>query len=557
MDWSMLSRRGASKRDGASRRAGALRKQTSRLVLAVLVGSTMLLAVGPLASAQAAGTASLTGTVSAVKGGNLAGIQVTADGTNGFGTTTTGVGGTYTIPGLGGGSYAVTFTDPTEDHVSAERPATLTEGNPTTLNVALQETGSIEGFVTSAASGAGLSGVSVSAEGPSFGFAFSESNGAYSIEHLAPGFYTIDFSPSAGEFQFQTGEATVTEGGIAVANAALRQSGKISGRVTDAYSHNGVGKIAVDAFSSGGGSGFATTNENGEYTVTGLSTGSYKIDYFWEFSEAEEKAAEKAPRLIPKYIEQFFNGQPSAATANTVSASEGSTTSGINVAMVPTAPMNSAVPTISGAASVGSQLACSNGSWTGDSLSLSVGWPLTNPFSYQWLRNGAALTGSNSPGYVVQTADLGNGLECEVTATTEAGHASAKSARFALALPVPVLTVSTSKVRVAKNSAAIGVKCAAATCAGSAQLTQTVTTKRRKGRKTVTKKTTLVVATGKYSVAAGKAGTLTLRLTKAGGKRLAATRSLSGKLLVSVTGGKQVSKTVQLLAAAGKKPKKK
>jgi hypothetical protein len=559
MDWSLLRRRSAISGGGKARRADRLRKDVSRLTLAVLVGSVVLLAVGPLAGAQAAGTASLTGTVTAVKGGSLVGIEVTASGTNGSGTTTTGAGGTYTIAGgqLGGGSYSVTFSDPSENHVTIERQATLTEGAPTEVNVALQETGSIAGTVTSAASGAGLGGVSVSAEGPGFGFGFSESDGHYSIEHLAPGFYAIDFSPGAGEYLFQTGEATVTEGGVTVTNAALRQGGKISGRVTDAYSHNGVGKIGIEAFSSSGGSGFATTNENGEYTVNGLSTGSYKLEYFWEFSEAEEKAAEKAPRLIPKYLTQYFNGQPSEATANTVGASEGSNTTGINVAMVPSSPTNTALPTISGAASVGSQLACSNGSWTGDSLSLSMGWPLTNPFSYQWLRNGAALAGSTSPSYLVQTADLGHGLECEVTATTEAGHASAKSTPFAVALPVPVLTISVSKLRVAKNSAAVGVKCAAATCAGSAQLVQTVTTKRRKGKKTVTKKTTLVIATGKYSLAAGKAGTLALRLTKGGSKKLAATHRLSGKLLVSVTGGKRVEKTVQLLAAAGKKTKKK
>jgi hypothetical protein len=219
--------------------------------------------------------------------------------------------------------------------------------------------------------------------------------------------------------------------------------------------------------------------------------------------------------------------------------------------------MNAALPTISGTPTVGSPLACSNGSWTGESQSLSVGWPLVTPFSYQWMRNGAAITGSTSPTYLVQTADLGHALECEVTATTEAGHTSAKSAPFAVALPVPVLTTSASKLRVSKNSVAVSIKCASASCVGSGQLVQTVVTKHRKGKKTVTKKTTLVIAAGKYSLAAGTTGTLTLRLTKGGIKKLAAAHRLSPKLLVAVTGGKRLEKTVQLLAAAGKKTKKK
>jgi hypothetical protein len=540
-----------------ARRADRPRKDALRWTLAVLVGSVVLLAVGPLAGAQALGTAKLAGEVTA-KGGakaKLPGIEVTAEGPE-FRAATTEAAGKYEIGTLAGGTYEVTFRDPTEVHAPVTETVGVTEGLAETLNAALAETGSLSGTVTSAASGAGLGGVTVTIEeAETFTSTVTEGNGRYTFEHLAPGSYTIEFSPGSGEYQPQTGQATITEGGAALANAALLQSAQISGRVTDAYTHNGLEKIGVDAFSSSGGSGSAITNANGEYTVSGLTSGSYKIDYYSIPTEAEEKAAEKAPRLIPKYIEQYFNNQPSAATANTVAASEGSTTSGINVAMVPSAPVNALAPTVSGTPTVGSPLACSNGSWTGDSLRLAVGWPLTNPFSYQWLRNGAAIAGSTSPSYLVQTADLGHGLECEVTATTEAGHASAKSAAFAVALPVPVVTISASKLRVSKNSVSVKITCASAACVGSGELVQTVITKHRKGKRTVKKKTTLVIGSGKYSLAAGKSGTLTLRLTKGGIKKLTAARRLAPKLLVSVTGGKRLEKTVQLLAAAGKKRK--
>jgi hypothetical protein len=527
----------------------------------VLAGFVVVLAVAP-AAAQASGTASLKGTVTAFKGGApVKGVEVTASGSGGFGTATTNGTGEYEIAGgaLGAGSYEVTFEDPTEKFASLTTSTTLTEGTPTTLNAALHETGSISGTVTSAASGAGLGNVFVSAFGETFESksASTEPTGHYSLKGLAPGHYTLSFSPSGGEYLAQSGEATVTEAGVAVVNASLKQSGKISGRVTDAYTHNGLGKINVFAFIQGGGGfGEATTNENGEYTVTGLSSGSYKIGYAWQPSEAEFKEFENT-RLIPKYLTQYFNGQPTIAAANTVGVSEGSTTSGINVAMVPSAPVNTSPPAISGATAVGSLLTCSTGSWTGESeQKLSVGWPLSSPFGYQWLRDGAAIAGTSLAGYVVQSADVGHGLQCEVTATNAAGHASAKSATFTVANPVPVITTSASKLRVSRGSTPVPIKCANATCVGAGQLVATVVVKHRKGKRTVSRKTTLAVATGSYSLAAGKAGTITLHLTKAGKKKLASAHRLVVKLTISVKGGKSVQKTVQLTLAAASKKKK-
>ena len=176
---------------------------------------------------------------------------------------------------------------------------------------------------------------------------------------------------------------------------------------------------------------------------------------------------------------------------------------------------------------------------------------------YQWLRDGAAIAGAALASHVVQSADVGHGLQCEVTATNAAGHASAKSATFKVANPVPVVTTSASKLRASKGSVPVAITCANAACVGSGQLVATVVVKHRKGKRTVSKRTTLVLAAGAYSLAAGKAGTITLHLTRAGKKKLASAHRLSPKLLISVNGGKGLEKSVQLtLAAAGKKKKK-
>jgi hypothetical protein len=558
------SRRGATDQAGAGARRSPDRRRAGapRRTLAVLVGCIALFAVAPVAAAQAA---SLEGTVTAVKGGaTLTGIEVTATselgGTPGSATTTGG--GTYTIAGLSTGDYTVKFHDPADKYVDQEKAIVLAAGT-NMLNAALQEPGTISGRVTSAATGSGLGNVSVSAEqfgGGEFSFHFTTTgpNGEYTITGLPPGEYSISFSSNESGYIGQGTTTTVTEGAVDTVNAALREGGKISGTVTDAVTHGGLAKIGVFATGSSG-AGFASTNANGEYTVTGLSTGSYKVSFYWEPSEAEEKACEHAAQCPPKYITQYFNDQPSAATANAVGASEGSTTSGINAAMVQAAPVNTALPAVSGTPTVGSLLSCSSGSWTGESEStLAVGWPLTTPFAYQWLRDGGAIAGATSPAYLVQAADVGHSLACEVGATNYAGHASAKS--NPLAVTLPAVTVSNAKIVVSGGSARVPIACANAACAGTIELTGQIAVK-GKGKKKAKKKT-VVLGKGSYSLAAGKSATIVVRLAAAGKSALATAKGhkLSGKAGVTVTGGVTVTKPVVLSEAAkkhkGKKKKK-
>jgi Cutinase len=81
-------------------------------------------------------------------------------------------------------------------------------------------------------------------------------------------------------------------------------------------------------------------------------------------------------------------------------------------------PKNTGLPTISGSARVWQTLSCVQGSWTGN-------LPLT--FTYQWRRDGAGISGATGSTYVVEEADAGHSLTCEVTATNIAGRTSATS----------------------------------------------------------------------------------------------------------------------------------
>ena len=81
-------------------------------------------------------------------------------------------------------------------------------------------------------------------------------------------------------------------------------------------------------------------------------------------------------------------------------------------------PENSKQPEASGEAKVGATLSCSTGTWTGAP---------TPTFTYQWLREEAAIEGATESTYKVAGADQGRKLSCKVTATNGEGTASAKS----------------------------------------------------------------------------------------------------------------------------------
>jgi hypothetical protein len=90
----------------------------------------------------------------------------------------------------------------------------------------------------------------------------------------------------------------------------------------------------------------------------------------------------------------------------------------------PTAPANSAPPSVAGTAEVAQTLTAGVGSWSGSPTS----------YAYQWKRcdaagaSCAAIAGATSKAYVVQSGDLGATLRVAVTASNSAGSATASSA---------------------------------------------------------------------------------------------------------------------------------
>jgi putative cell wall-binding protein/peptidoglycan/xylan/chitin deacetylase (PgdA/CDA1 family) len=107
------------------------------------------------------------------------------------------------------------------------------------------------------------------------------------------------------------------------------------------------------------------------------------------------------------------SGTPAGGTAASA------TSAGVTVGA---GTITSATPTITGTPRVGSVLTANPGTWTPSNVS----------FSYQWLRNGTAITGATVPTYTLTAADQGTRISVKVTGTLGASTANATSAQTAI-----------------------------------------------------------------------------------------------------------------------------
>ncbi len=133
-------------------------------------------------------------------------------------------------------------------------------------------------------------------------------------------------------------------------------------------------------------------------------------------------------------------GGAGGASFVTANASNSSITTaavaGAGVALLswesPEPPHAVAVPTLSGTVSVGRQLVCDAGSWSG-----------APALTISWLRDGRAIAGARSANYTLAANDAGTRVACQVTAVNAAGSTRAVSVSVlvppALAPPANVL----------------------------------------------------------------------------------------------------------------------
>ena len=280
--------------------------------------------------------------------------------------------GEYAIPELATGEYLIEFSSPYNSGLnyvtqyfnasSSVADATLVhveaKSVATGIDAQLNEGGRIAGNVTDASTTAAIAGIEVcaySTSAESFGCASTDSKGEYTISALSSGDYDVEFyAPSDSGLDYVTqyydGERKAVSEADPVPvkreaptgiDAELEEGGRIAGEVTDASTGAVIKGVLVCALGqSAKAEGCAVTDTSGEYTITGLVDGQYKVG----FDDGKN------------YIIQYYNNKLSFSEAQEVPVSAGDTASGIDAAMsssdaIP--PTNTKPPVVLGTPAVG------------------------------------------------------------------------------------------------------------------------------------------------------------------------------------------------------------
>jgi hypothetical protein len=288
--------------------------------------------------------------------------------------TSTVANGTYTLTGVptGGvhvqfwttgfcpGGVAASFAPQWWNGQATADTATIVNvsagGTQSNINAALLASGSFSGTVTAFSGGAPLQGICVAAykpfvEGVPAQLITSTStaaDGTYNLSGAPVGnidvkFYATSFCPggTASSYAMQwynnqplqasANEITIGAGANTPnVNAALVAGGSISGTVTSAATLSGLSGICVAAFSTDANPVVVAstgTSAGGGYTLDGIPAGNVQVRF--------NSQGFCPGGVLQHFATQWYNDQPSAATADLVAVASGANTPGVNAAMAP------------------------------------------------------------------------------------------------------------------------------------------------------------------------------------------------------------------------------
>ncbi len=468
-------------------------------------------------------------------------------------TVATNGAGEYTLEGLTEGHYFVGFTATgfaTQywkgvSSLFEATPVEVTTGDTTkNINAALEETGegSIAGRVTNAANGQGAGGIEVCADGREVDRCVdTNGNGEYGVSGLQVGSYSIYFYPTeaceeeqgervrcqpSANYIATSAAVKVKANATEIANIVLQPGGQISGAVTSAsITHPGIGRVQVCATKvespteEFGPGGCAYTNSTGQYAISGLESGAYKVNFSGYICSIVKKGEEECPEV---YVSQYYHGKQTRKLAEPIAVATGADTGAINESLreaFPTIPASSGAPVLTGTPAVGQALTCSQGAWLHEPTYVAS----------QWLRNGTVISGQSGSAYALVAADQGQSITCAVWAGNDAGVVSATSNAIKVPVPLAVFT----RVKVKGSVASVTLRCPGpGACSGVLKLVARVVTKHGQHKKT----SNLTVGSASFSMAAGKSLTLRVHLTGQGRKLVTKAGRRGLKVNVAGTG---------------------
>jgi HYDIN/CFA65/VesB family protein/glycosyl hydrolase family 123/carboxypeptidase family protein/Ig-like domain-containing protein len=275
----------------------------------------------------------------------------------------------------------------------------------------------ISGTINPTADG---NGATVSLSGAASASATPDSSGNYTFTGLPNGTYTI--VPSRAGFTFTPGSQSIAINGANVTGVnftATSQTFSISGTINPV-----AGGSGATVKLSGAASATTTANGAGAYTLTGLTSGSYSI--------------------TPSNAGYTFTPPSQNVTVSAANVS------GVNftdnaVVVAPTITTQPANQTVA----------------AGQTASFSVTATGTAPLSYQWKKNGAAITGATSSSYTTPTTTSSdNGAQFTAVVSNTAGSVTSSTATLtvnAAAVAPSITTQPASQTVTAGQTATFSV----------------------------------------------------------------------------------------------------
>jgi hypothetical protein len=433
-------------------------------------------------------------------------------------------------------------------------------------------TGAIEGTVTNAATKLGFEGIEVCAyerelleegvyeEEPGECVTVTESSGHYKIPELEGGEYLVEFWDPASSFitqfwkaaeigqepTFVTVEAEKTVKGI---NAAMVEGGRIEGTVKGQGAPLEGIQVCAEEFEI---EIFVCTRSgpDGKYVIGALPAGFYEL----EFSVPRKPGF----NYLGGWLDEEFEVQLKKTTAigsvelpvaGEISGRVSAASTGAGLAGIEVRAIGSTLHAIefsyTGAAGEYLLERLPTDSYRVEFFDLSSVY-LPQFYSGKELKSEATLVP------VVAGGKAAGGIDAVMhTVAPEPPPTPAKVVAPPVPVTVPVPSAGVlpaqsvvpslavlGRVHVAGRRATVSLRCGLAACRGPLQLTITVTRRVRAHGHTVTRRITLVVGSGSFSLASGATGKVTIQLTAQGRALLAsaARHPRAGKLKLSPQG---------------------